>query len=100
MTPLQHHQKRIKANISIQAELLLDLVKTMMADGQPRTLMACNDLAVYHKIGSSSTMHKAMDSLVKNKLVVFINHDKDGRSKHCSITQRGFYYLADDQEWA
>lgn len=97
MTPLQHHEKRLKHGMSEHAELLLELVKNMMADGLTREMMACNHLAVYHQLGSSSTMHKAMQFLVDSGYISVDKTDRDARARACTVTRKGLNYLADDQ---
>lgn len=83
--------------MSLHAELLLELVKDMMADGLTREMMACNHLAVYRDIGSAPTMHKAMLWLTNNHYIVVERSDRDARAKDCTVTRKGLNYLADDQ---
>lgn len=83
--------------MSDHAELLLELVKNMMADGLTREVMACNHLAVYHQLGSASTMHKAMEWLEDNRYISVDRSDRDARARTCTVTRKGLNYLADDQ---
>jgi hypothetical protein len=97
MTPLQHHNKRLAKIMSARAELLLDLMREMVADGLTCEIMRCNNLAVYRQLGSPSAMHKAMDWLLKNKYVILEKSDRDARAKTLTITRKGLEYLADAQ---
>lgn len=97
MTPLQHHERRLANGLSIQAELMMDLLSEMMADGLGREMMACNHLAVYREIGSPATMHRAMADLVKAKYVKMEKSDKDSRAKTCTLTKKGLDYLSGEQ---
>ena len=98
MTPLQHHNKRLTRTMSARAELMLDLLREMVADGLPCEVMECNNLAVYRQLGSPSAMRKAMDWLLENKYVILKKSDRDARAKTYAITRKGIDYLADDQK--
>lgn len=100
MSPLKHHAYRKSKGVSLHAELLLDLVREMLADGLPCTVMECNNMAVYREIGSPATLHKAMRWLIANRYVVLKPSDKDARAKTCALTRKGIDYLADDLQKA
>ena len=97
MTPLQHHDKRTAKGMSNHAELMLDLLREMLVDGLPCTVMECNNLAVYREIGSPATLHKSMKWLLENRYIALKTSDKDARAKTCALTRKGIDYLADDQ---
>ena len=97
MTPLKHHTYRLSKGMGNHAELLLDLVKEMVADGLPCTLMECNNMAVYREIGSPATLHKAMKWLIENKYIALKESERDARAKTCALTRKGIDYLADEQ---
>ena len=97
MSPLQHHDKRLAKDMTPRAELLLDLVREMVADGLPCEVMECNNLAVYKQIGSPAVMHKSMRWLLAHKYVVLKTSERDARAKTCALTRKGIDYLADDQ---
>ena len=97
MSPLEHHDKRTAKGMSNHAELMLDLLREMVADVLPCTVMECNNLAVYRRIGSPATLHKAMKWLCKNGYVVLKTSERDARAKTCFLTRKGIDYLADDQ---
>lgn len=97
MTPLQHHDKRTAKGMGIHAELMLDLLREMLVDGLPCTVMECNNLAVYREIGSPATLHKSMKWLLENKYIALTTSERDARAKTCALTRKGIDYLADDQ---
>ena len=97
MTPLQHHDKRTAKGMGNHAELLLDLLREMLVDGLPCTVMECNNLAVYREIGSPATLHKSMKWLLKNGYITLKTSERDARAKTCVLTRKGIDYLADDQ---
>ena len=97
MTPLQHHDKRTAKGMSNHAELMLDLLREMVADGLPCEVMECNNLAVYREIGSPATLHKSMKWLLKNGYITLKTSERDARAKTCALTRKGIDYLADDQ---
>jgi hypothetical protein len=97
MTPLQHHDKRTAKGMSNHAELMLDLLREMVADGLPCEVMECNNLAVYREIGSPATLHKSMKWLLENRYVTLKPSERDARAKTCALTRKGIDYLADDQ---
>lgn len=97
MSPLQHHNKRTAKGMSNHAELLLDLLREMLADDLPCTMMECNNMGVYREIGSPATLHKSMRWLLAHKYVTLKQSDRDARAKTCTLTRKGIDYLADDQ---
>ena len=97
MSPLEHHDKRTAKGMSNHAELMLDLLREMLVDGLPCTVMECNNLAVYREIGSPATLHKTMRWLTEHRYIALSKSDKDSRAKTCALTRKGIDYLADDQ---
>jgi len=97
MSPLQHHDKRTAKGMSNHAELMLDLLREMVADGLPCEVMECNNLAVYREIGSPATLHKSMKWLLKNGYITLKTSERDARAKTCALTRKRIDYLADDQ---
>ena len=97
MTPIQHHDKRLTKAMSARAELMLDHLREMVADGLRCEIMECINYAVYRKIGSTSAVQTAMTWLLKNKYVILKKSDRDARARIYTISQKGRNYLADDQ---
>lgn len=95
MTPLQHHDKRIDAGMTLHAELMLNLIRDALDRSMDSDMMYLNHMAVSRQIGSGTTMHRAAKWLRLNKYIVLTQDEKDGRIKHCTITAKGTKYLAD-----
>lgn len=88
MRPLDWHKKRQHSQMSIFAELILDLA------GQhcPATTMTLVTKAVSAKVASNATVHQAIGWLKSHGYLTTDAAD-DQRLKICSITTKGKRYL-------
>jgi hypothetical protein len=96
MTPIQHHDKRRAKGMSARSELMLDLLREMLADGLQCEVMECNNRAIYREIGSRAAVYKAMKWLLDNRYVILKKSERDARARIFTISHKGTEYLADD----
>jgi DNA-binding MarR family transcriptional regulator len=89
MSPLEHLQTRKRANMTIHAEMLLDLIQSM---GEPHVMRAIEN-GIGLGIATTMTLHKSLMWL-KTHGYILIEHDEgDRRSKFCKLTTKGKKYL-------
>ena len=88
MTPLQWHEKRLKEDLSIQSEILLDKVKEY-----PVGISNLMKWGYQNFVGSHATLHKAIHALVKKDYLMIRMDESDARNKTLVITKHGIKYL-------
>lgn len=86
-TPFIHHKRRLKAGITVHAEIMLDLCRRWPAPGC--TMAELKRLAMAEQVGSPMTLHNAIHELVERGLVVTKEAAKDKRAKRITVTPAG-----------
>jgi DNA-binding MarR family transcriptional regulator len=89
MTPIDHHQSRKSQGMSIHAETILDLIRTLPR----RNVMLLVDRAIEMEIATRNTVHKSIMWLKNNAYITIVRNEGDGRGKTCSLTEKGKFYL-------
>lgn len=83
MTPYHHHLRRTKYGMSVNAEILLDMVKY---SAQPITVMGLMEWAGDIGVASPATLHRAIQWLKANGYL-------HSGTRHLSVTHKAKDYF-------
>lgn len=88
MKPLDQHLFRKEVDMSVYSEILLDI----LAQKDKVSVMKMLELGKFYKVASHVTLHNALMWLDTHRYISIKDSYKDGRTKVCSITQKGRNY--------